>query len=228
MSATNNKSSEEAKKKPKRNFTEEAFAEVCRLYAEIQDAGRDAILSVMRVSLDKAIRIGEKLKGIRDGHKGQWVKFSKRLPFSLRTAQRYVKLSERRDELLRDGMSLTEAYDLLISPATDKLARDSVSYVNDVKQLPAPAESKSKPFRRSEISTKRLDRQLMHAQVKILQHLSEMLAQIKQQHYEAAVGFGDGLIVNGRELVQQGERLSATANAADSNSVDLHKQDSAT
>ena len=122
-------------KRPKHDFLESALAEICELYKDIVLTGRNAILSTMDASMPLAIKMGGKLLSIRNGHKGHWMKFSKRLPFSLRTAQRYIKLYERRDEL-RGGMSLTEAYGLFITPAAEEMDATAVSNVNDVKQLP--------------------------------------------------------------------------------------------
>jgi hypothetical protein len=77
------------------------------------------ILEATRTNLPKAIRIGELLAGIKVGlEHGQWLPWlAANLPFSARTAARYVTCFENRDRLKLDNVSdLTGAYRLLRAP----------------------------------------------------------------------------------------------------------------
>lgn len=84
--------------------------EITRLHAEIVDA--------LRSSLEKALRIGEFLTeqkaALPHGEFGPWV--AANLPFSDRTAQRYMRLHRERDRIKTDTVSdLGDAYRLLSS-----------------------------------------------------------------------------------------------------------------
>src|SRR6266404_4856310 len=60
--------------------------EITRLYGEIE-AARDEILTVFKLTLPKAIRIGELLTRIRASRKGKWVEWiADHLPFSRSSA----------------------------------------------------------------------------------------------------------------------------------------------
>jgi hypothetical protein len=74
------------------------------------------IMAAARMSLDKAIRIGELLTTIKAGlPHGKWLPWcTENLPFDARTAQRYTKLFLGRDRLKNDSVSdLATAYRLL-------------------------------------------------------------------------------------------------------------------
>ena len=94
-------------------------AEICQLHEELGGC--------LRLSVEKAIRIGELLSAQKEelGHGAfiPWVEAS--LPFDLRSAQRYMKVFRNRLELKSDSVSyLTEAYARLNSKQEreDKIA----------------------------------------------------------------------------------------------------------
>jgi hypothetical protein len=69
------------------------------------------------MSLEKAIRIGELLTGQKDTLKhGEWLSWIKaNLPFSYKTAERYMSCYNKREKLDRVS-NLTHAYSLLAPP----------------------------------------------------------------------------------------------------------------
>ena len=78
------------------------------------------ITGLLNQTLDKAIRLGELLTdqkaALEHGQFGQWV--GENLPFSLRTAQRYMGIHRNRDSLKSDTVShLGQAYKLLQGPS---------------------------------------------------------------------------------------------------------------
>jgi hypothetical protein len=88
------------------------LAQIIQLHGEIADAAR--------VSLEKAMRIGELLEEekTRLGH-GAWLPWvQKHLPFTERTARNYMRIYENRERLKSETVSdLTQAYRLLAEPA---------------------------------------------------------------------------------------------------------------
>ncbi|MEX0784678.1 MAG: DUF3102 domain-containing protein [Dehalococcoidia bacterium] len=83
-------------------------AEIVRLHGEVVDS--------LRLSLDKAIRIGELLaaqkKELKHGEFGPWI--ADNLPFTNRTAQNYIRLFRYRDKLKSENVSsLARAYRLI-------------------------------------------------------------------------------------------------------------------
>lgn len=88
--------------------------EIRQLHAELQ--------GLARTSLDKAIRIGELLAGVKAGLKhGRWLLWLKEnVEFDPKTAQRYMGLFTRRDEFKNDTVSnLSDAYRLLAEPKSE-------------------------------------------------------------------------------------------------------------
>ena len=91
-------------------ISEAAVEEIRQLHA--------GIISHARTSLVNAIRIGEILSQIKTVLKNtNWIEWLQtNLPFSDRTARRYVSCYERRDQLSLDNLSnLSEAYALIAS-----------------------------------------------------------------------------------------------------------------
>ncbi len=97
------------------------------------------------MTLQKAIRVGELLTGIKASLKhGEWLPWvEKNLPFDERTARRYGGIFQRRDEFKSDTMSdlqITDAYRMLSGVGqlqVEKFTGDQESYT------PAPAEPKT-------------------------------------------------------------------------------------
>ena len=81
--------------------------EITRLHSEI--------ISAARMSLEKAIKVGELLNRIRSSRKGKWVEWiEKKAPFSHDTAIRYMRCYENRnDPKFRNVRNLSEAYERL-------------------------------------------------------------------------------------------------------------------
>jgi hypothetical protein len=85
------------------------------------------IASCLRMSVEKAIRIGELLieqkSGLQHGEFLSWVKAN--LPFTDRTAQRYMELYQHRDLLKSDTVSyLSSAYKLLAGNVQSEKPQD--------------------------------------------------------------------------------------------------------
>lgn len=81
------------------------------------------IESALKVCLDKAIRIGllltEAKESLQHGEFGAWV--DENLSFSMRTAQRYMKVYQRRNEL--EGCdTVTDAYRMIEAPKNDTVS----------------------------------------------------------------------------------------------------------
>ncbi len=92
---------------------ESRIREIVTLHYEIGDH--------LKLSLEKAIRIGQLLceqkRSLEHGEFIPWVKDN--LPFTERTAQRYMKLYNKRHMLKNDTVShLSKAYRLLVAPKT--------------------------------------------------------------------------------------------------------------
>ena len=90
-------------------------SEIASLHGEITTAARS--------SLDKAIRIGELLAGIKAGlAHGQWLPWLKtNIPFAERTARNYMRCHAERDRLKSASVAdLGEAYRLLSPPPDDE------------------------------------------------------------------------------------------------------------
>ena len=91
-------------------------AEINRLHSEIIEAARTTI--------EKAIRIGELLtRAKRDAGHGTWGSWMKsNLNFSERSAQRYMRLFDKRHLVKSDTLSdLSQAYALLTEPQPERL-----------------------------------------------------------------------------------------------------------
>jgi hypothetical protein len=77
------------------------------------------ILTAARTSLDKAIRIGELLAGIKaDLAHGQWLPWlTAHVPFSDQTARNYIRVYEHRDDpKFKTLLNLADVYRLLAAP----------------------------------------------------------------------------------------------------------------
>lgn len=91
-----------------------AVDEITRLHCEI--------IETARTTLDKAIRIGELLAGIRAGLKhGEWLPWiGANLPFTDRTARNYIRCFQNHDLLKLETVSdLSDAYRLLADSKED-------------------------------------------------------------------------------------------------------------
>ncbi len=85
-----------------------ALDEIAILHGEITAAAR--------TSLEKAMRVGELLAGIKAGlSHGKWLPWvAANLPFTDRTARNYLRVFEKRDKIKSESVSdLTTAYRLL-------------------------------------------------------------------------------------------------------------------
>lgn len=93
--------------------------EIVNLHTEIEES--------LRTSLQKAIRIGLLLTEVKaDLKHGQFTPWlSENLPFTVRTAQRYMTLFENKDKVLEAG-NIATAYRMLEEPKSD-----TVSYSDD-------------------------------------------------------------------------------------------------
>jgi hypothetical protein len=96
------------------------------------------ILSAARTSLDKAIRIGELLVGIKaDLAHGEWLSWLKaNIPFAERTARNYMRCHAER-ELLKSASvaDLGEAYRLLAAPTAPEDSDIEEQYAADQARL---------------------------------------------------------------------------------------------
>ena len=111
--------------------------EQSELVTQITDL-HSKIISHLRQSLQKAIKIGELLteqkKSLRHGEWGPWIK--RNLPFSDQTARNYMKLHHHRDTFkIKNVLNLTEAYRLLSEEKkpkgimyTEKEAEEAMDY----------------------------------------------------------------------------------------------------
>lgn len=88
------------------------------------------LLEAARTTLDKAIRIGQLLKGVRASlAHGEWLPWCERnLPFTARTASNYVRVFEDRDRLKSETVSdLTDAYAFLAAPELEPLTPEEAA-----------------------------------------------------------------------------------------------------
>lgn len=92
----------------KTEITQSKITELKQIHAELEQVGRTV--------LEKAIRAGEILTDVKAGlEHGQWLPWLEtNMPFTDRTAARYMRVYERREELKFDSVSnLADAYRLL-------------------------------------------------------------------------------------------------------------------
>jgi hypothetical protein len=201
---------------------------LCAVTKEIARLHGD-ILSAARMSLEKAIRIGELLSRVRASRKGKWLAWLKdNAPFSQKTAWRYMECFDRRDELqLVNVTNLSDAYALLLpAKATGNAQRRSANgraenvspaianERNPTEATPAPGEQtrpqkrrKSKQSIMDQISTENLDRELKESQAGIDRQLGLILDQIRRQSNAAWGEFPDRLVTLGEGFIAEGERL---------------------
>jgi len=105
-------------------FSAEA-AEIRKLHTEL--------LGHVRITIKQAIRIGELLTAVKEGlEHGRWLPWLKaNVEFHERTARRYIRVFENREQLKTDSVSdLTDAYRLLADkvPREEKQARDFADF----------------------------------------------------------------------------------------------------
>jgi hypothetical protein len=90
--------------------------EIARLHGDI--------LSAARMSLEKAIRIGELLTRVKASRKGKWLLWLKEhAPFDQKTAWRYMHCYDNRGKL-GNVPNLTAAYEILALPDPQKPKRE--------------------------------------------------------------------------------------------------------
>jgi len=80
----------------------DAMKEIIQLHNEIETAFGEAYIAARRVSLPKAVRLGELLTRVHEsrGFKGKWLEWlENNMPFSQPMAWRYMECYRRRDEL---------------------------------------------------------------------------------------------------------------------------------
>jgi hypothetical protein len=97
---------------------------------------QEQIVCSARTSLEKAIRIGELLSGIRAATPhGSWGELCRTsLPFTERTARNYMRLFDQRERLKSETVSdLSDAYRLL-SGCDQTSVEDAESCVGDIKR----------------------------------------------------------------------------------------------
>jgi hypothetical protein len=117
----------------------DSFSEINSLHSEICALGR--------VTLEKAIRIGELLTGIKDllPH-GQWMRrLAEDVQFDERTVRRYMQVYRRREELkMLSGTSLSEAYRFLSNSRNhrDALKTVTVTDLPDARRVISDAKGK--------------------------------------------------------------------------------------
>jgi len=111
--------------------------EITRLHNEIEES--------LRMSLQKAIRIGELLSKAKDELKhGEFIPWiEKNLSFTDRTARRYIRIFENQDKVLQAG-NITEAYKILeehksdtvsILINTDNIEQDILEILEEIKDF---------------------------------------------------------------------------------------------
>jgi DNA adenine methylase len=97
------------------------LSEIKQLHSEIE-SHLQAAASELASALEKRIEVGGKLTKLKDGLKrGEWLPFVKdNLPFSDRTAERYMKAYAKRDEIdTVSNLTPTQAYKLLTTSRTE-------------------------------------------------------------------------------------------------------------
>ena len=196
--------------------------EIAKLHGEI--------LIAARMSLSKAIRIGQLLNRVRASRKGNWLKWiADNAPFSDKTARNYISVYQRRAELKLENVSnLSEAYALLSAPTKGAGSTKRVRASNEalspgepvLASNGAPSQNnepveKPRPQRRHRsrdgimdaISPENLERELKQSQIEIDKLFADTLAQISRQPSVAWPEFPARLITHGKALIEQGERL---------------------
>ena len=96
-------------------------------------------IDAAKMTVDRDIRIGELLEGIRAELKhGQWLPWCKaHLPFSDKTARNYIRVFSERDRLKLESVSnLGEAYALL--SGTNDAKQESATALEEDDTIPAP------------------------------------------------------------------------------------------
>jgi hypothetical protein len=216
------------RKRERHNYLKDALAEICQLHDEIREIG----FTALRASLPLAIRIGEKLYRIREGHKakrwrkGEWLNFVKTLPFSQRSAYNYIGFYERRDELELQGIAtLSEAMRLLYPPQP-KLVSGTEEAESDPgtetalpmseqasadgqasEEQPVHPQKRRKSLRRilHEISPAQLTKDLGRTHDAAI---TGIVAKMKEWNYpcEPFAGYGARMIEHGKALIEHGER----------------------
>ena len=198
--------------------------QITRLHGEI--------LAAAKMSLEKALKIGELLSRVRVSRKGKWLAWIKdSVPFSDQTARNYIRVYEQRDDpRFKNVLNLSDAYSLLCAP--DKKARPAqqLENVSNLKSAnvtdpsdasdgaepaaaPLPESVRSERRHKSirdiqrEISPANLNRLLKETQIRIDKELSETIAQVGRQDHAEWPEFSERLATHGKELIAQGERL---------------------
>lgn len=146
-----------------------------RLIAQLHDEVHEC----MRIGLEKAIQIGkllnEQKKRIKHGKFTRWA--AEFLPFTVRTAQSYMKLYIYKDSLLNSGVtSLSEAYAALKGEATPDEVIDADDSVNtdpkwEIKEASVDLDKKMLPKKKAK------------GVVKELAINQEVVARIREQEY---------------------------------------------
>lgn len=109
----------------------------------------DELTGLFQQSLDKAICLGELLiqqkVALDHGQFGNWVR--ENLPFTVRTAQNYMRICSEKDRLKCETVShLTEAYSLLAEPKIDdELAGEHPEPPSEAKTSTSVSATKRKP-----------------------------------------------------------------------------------
>jgi hypothetical protein len=203
--------------------------EITRLHGEIEKA-RGEILAVFKLSLPKAIRIGELLYRVRasPGRKGKWLTWiAGHVPFSQRTAYNYINLYEKRDSLQHlQTPSLNNAYKALLPPRTRSRAEPESAIVTDSSATEsdgsadrsteaeiAPAPKTAQPQRRHK-SQRQIMRELQkiadqecEAEIKTNDQLSAMIEKLSSKVRAAWLELPSRLAMHGKSLVELAERL---------------------
>ena len=131
-----------------------------------------ALIADARMTLQKAIRIGELLTGIKASLKhGDWLPWvEKNLPFSDQTGRNYIRLWEKRDDpKFKTVLNFRDAYRLLSGGGqlqVEKFTGDQESYT------PAPVEPKTA-------------KQLIHAAMKEIFDAGDLLEKKKPSAEDA-------------------------------------------
>ncbi len=158
--------------------------EISRLHGDI--------ISAARMSLEKAIRIGELLSRVRTSRKGKWLAWIKdNCPFSERTARNYISCFNRRGELKSANVTgLSDAYSLLCAPAVRESAAKKARHrsqsanvaapANGSNNVESPAESEPAPINASQRRHKS-QKQIMKALQKINEHEQQAEKQANDQ-----------------------------------------------
>jgi len=116
----------------------------------------------VRATIQAAIEIGgllkEQKRELPHGEWGRWVQ--QNLPFTIRTAQNYMRLYEHRAELKNENVSfLTDAYERLAAPSEAPALHETRlhQYAEDVRHLLAHAEAELQAAIAGEARLRELD-----------------------------------------------------------------------